>query len=151
MVVGGELSNTLIIFDLTQPPPLVVAREFPIGGKPWHPVFSPDGSKVYVPLLTDNAVLEVDPSTGTVLRRFADGFAQPHGTAISADGRYLFVSNRNAGGAAPKPGQSGHDMHDMEGKDPSNGWLTVVELSTGSVVKTLMLGASPAGMGVASP
>jgi DNA-binding beta-propeller fold protein YncE len=152
MVVGGELSNTLIIFDLTQPPPLVVAREFPIGGKPWHPVFSPDGSKVYVPLLTDNAVLEVDPSTGTVLRRFADGFAQPHGTAVSADGRYLFVSNRNAGGgAAPKPGQSGHEMHDMEGHDASDGWLSVVDLRSGTVVKTLMLGASPAGVGVASP
>lgn len=151
MVVGGELSNTLMMFDLSQPPPLVVEREFPIGGKPWHPVFSPDGSKVYVPLLTDNAVVEVDPVTGTVLRRFTEGFAQPHGTAVSADGRHLFVSNRNTGGGmAPKPGQSGHDMHDMEGEDPSNGWLTVVDLSSGEVVTTLMLGASPAGVGVAA-
>jgi DNA-binding beta-propeller fold protein YncE len=151
MAVGGELSNTLIVFDLSHPPPLVVEREFAIGGKPWHPVFSHDGSKVYVPLLTDNAVVEVDPVAGKILRRFADGFAQPHGTALSADGRYLFVSNRNTGGTMAKPGQSGHDMHDMEGKDPSNGWLSVVELSSGKVIKTLMLGASPAGVGVATP
>jgi DNA-binding beta-propeller fold protein YncE len=151
MVVGGELSNTLLVFDLSEPPPLVVAREFSVGGKPWHPTFSPDGSKVYVPLLTDNVVIEVDPIAGTVLRRFTDGFAQPHGTAVSADGRYLFVSNRNTGGGnSPKPGMSGHDMHDMEGQDPNDGWLAVVDLRTGKTVKSIMLGASPAGVGVAT-
>ena len=152
MVVGGELSNTMLVFDLTQPPPLVVSREFQIGGKPWHPSFSPDGRKVYTPLLTDNVVVEVDPFEGRVLRTFKDGFAQPHGTAVSGDGRYLFVSNRNTGGGnAPMPGMSGHDMHDMEGQNPDDGWLSVVDLQSGKTVKTLMLGASPAGVGVASP
>lgn len=146
MVVGGELSNTLMVFDLDQPPPLKPVREFAIGGKPWHPAFAPDGKHVYVPLLLDNQVVEVDPYAGTVTRRFTEGFAQPHGTVVSPDGRHLFVSNRNTGGAA-MPGMSGHDMHGADNGHGPNGWLTVVDLRSGATVKQLMLAASPAGMG----
>jgi len=148
MVVGGELSNTMLVFDLTGTPPLVPVREFTVGGKPWHPSFAPDGKVVYVPLLTDNAVAEVDPFMGIVRRRFTEGFAQPHGSVVSPDGRYLFVSNRNTGGGG-MAGMSGHDMHGKDGDTSTNGWLTVVDLASGKMVKQLMLGASPAGMGAA--
>lgn len=146
MVVGGELSNTLLVYDLTGIPPLAPVREFAVGGKPWHPSFSADGRRVYVPLLSDNAVAEVDPFSGTVLRRFTEGFAQPHGSVVSPDGRYLFVSNRNTGGGG-MAGMSGHDMHGKDGDTSSHGWLTVIDLQSGAMVKQLMLGASPAGMG----
>ncbi len=146
MVVGGELSNTVLVFDLANPPPLKPVREFAVGGKPWHPSFAPDGKHVYLPLLLDNAVAEVDPFAGIVTRRFTEGFAQPHGSVVSPDGRYLFVSNRNTGGAA-MPGMSGHDMHGPDTGHGPAGWLSVVDLRSGKTVKTLMLGASPAGMG----
>ncbi|MEO8478349.1 MAG: YncE family protein [Gemmatimonadota bacterium] len=148
MVVGGELSNTMLVYDLTGAPPLVPLREFTVGGKPWHPSFSADGKLVYVPLLTDNAVAEVDPFMGIVRRRFTEGFAQPHGSVVSPDGRYLFVSNRNTGSGG-MAGMSGHDMHGKDGDTSTNGWLTVVDIASGKMVKQLMLGASPAGMGAA--
>lgn len=147
MVTGGELSNTLLSYDLAQGPPLVPVGETPVGGKPWDGVFSPDGRRVYVTLLADNAVAEVETGTGRVVRRFIERLAQPDGMIISRDGRYLFVANRNTGGA--RPGMSGHDMHGMEGQPTDAGWLAIIEVATGKTVKTLMLGSSPTGMGAA--
>lgn len=146
MIAGGELSNTLFAFDPSRAP-LAVLRETTVGGKPWDPVFSRDGSKAYVSLLADNAVAEVDVATGRVLRRFTERLAQPDGVVLRADGRYLFVANRNTGAA--QPGMSGHEMHGMEGQRSDHGWLAIIEVATGRTVSTLMLGASPTGMGAA--
>ncbi len=152
MVIGGELSNTVLFFDLSQPPPFAPAREIAVRGKPWDPVFSPDGARVYFSLFGDNAVAEIDVASGTELRRFALGFAQPYDMIMRADGRYLFVVNQNTG-ATPKAGESAHDhMPGMEGMPASaskNGWLSVIDVATGALVKTLMLGAGPTGAGAA--
>jgi DNA-binding beta-propeller fold protein YncE len=146
MIAGGELSNTVLMWDPSTAP-LTVQREAPVGGKPWDPVFSHDGSRAYVSLLADNAVAEIDPATGAVLRRFTERLAQPDGMILRADGRYLFVANRNTG-AAPA-GVSGHDMHGMEGQDTKHGWLAIIEVASGKTISTLMLGPSPTGMGAA--
>jgi DNA-binding beta-propeller fold protein YncE len=146
MIAGGELSNTMLLWDPSRVP-LNVVRESSVGGKPWDPVFSRDGRRAYVSLLADNAVAEIDPTTGAVLRRFTERLAQPDGMILRADGRYLFVANRNTG-AAPS-GVSGHDMHGMEGQNTTHGWLAIIDVASGKTVSTLMLGASPTGMGAA--
>jgi DNA-binding beta-propeller fold protein YncE len=146
MISGGELSNTLLMWDPSAPP-LTVMREGPVGGKPWDLVFSRDGRRAYATLLADNAVAEIDAATGQVLRRFTERLAQPDGMILRADGRYLFVANRNTGAAAP--GMSGHDMHGMEGQSSTNGWLAIIEVSSGKTISTLMLGPSPTGVGAA--
>lgn len=146
MIAGGELSNTMLMWDPSSAP-LTVVREGPVGGKPWDPVFSRDGRRVYVSLLADNAVAEIDAGTGQVLRRFTERLAQPDGVILRADGRYLFVANRNTGAAAP--GVSGHDMHGMEGQNANHGWLAVIDVTSGKTISTLMLGPSPTGVGAA--
>jgi DNA-binding beta-propeller fold protein YncE len=146
MIAGGELSNTMLMWDPSAAP-LAVVREGPVGGKPWDPVFSRDGRRAYVSLLADNAVAEVDAATGQVLRRFTERLAQPDGMILRADGRYLFVANRNTGAAAP--GVSGHDMHGMEGQSSTHGWLAIIDVASGKTVSTLMLGPSPTGVGAA--
>lgn len=150
MLVGGELSNTALVYDLTGAPPLVPVREFTVGGKPWKASFSANGKLAYFPLLTENAVAEVDPFMGIVKRRFTEGFAQPQGSVVSPDGKYLFVTNRNTGGEmGAMAGMSGHEMHAKEGDATRHGWLTVIDLASGKMVKQLMLGANPAGLGAA--
>ncbi len=146
MIAGGEMSNTLFAWDPSQVP-LNVQRETAVGAKPWDPVFSTDGSRAYISLLADNAVAEVDVATGAVLRRFTDRLAQPDGVILGADGRRLFVANRNTGEG--QPGVSGHDMHGMEGHKSSDGWLAVIDIATGKTVSTIMLGTSPTGVGAA--
>ena len=147
MVAGGELSNTLLVFDLTQPPPLAPVREVTVEGKPWEPRFSPDGRTLYLTLLTKNAVAELDVATWTVRRTMEGRFAQPYGMIVRRDGRYAFVTNQNAG--AVMEGHSGHDMHGMDGKSERDGWLTVLDLATGQVKTTIMLGNGPTGAGAA--
>jgi DNA-binding beta-propeller fold protein YncE len=146
MVAGGELSNTLFFFDATARPPLTPMREVAVGGKPWDPVFSPDGRTVYVTLLADNAVAEVDVATGAVRRTFTGKLAQPYGAVLRRDGAVLFVVNQNSG--AMKPGESGHEAHGMA-HSSTEGWLTMIDTRTGAVLGTLMLGAGPTGAGAA--
>jgi DNA-binding beta-propeller fold protein YncE len=147
MVAGGELSNTLLVFDLTQPPPFTPVREIPVAGKPWEPRFSPDGRTLYLTLLSRNAVAELDVAGWSVRRTMDQRFAQPYGMILRADGRYAFVTNQNS--APVHEGHSGHAMHGMDGQNPNDGWLTVLDLASGAVHRTLMLGNGPTGAGAA--
>lgn len=147
MVAGGELSNTLLVFDLTQPPPFTPVREIAVAGKPWEPRFSPDGRTLYLTLLSRNAVAELDVATWTVRRTMDQRFAQPYGMIVRGDGRYAFVTNQNSAPVAE--GHSGHEMHGMAGMSANDGWLTVLDLVTGEVKTTLMLGNGPTGAGAA--
>ena len=81
----------------------------------------------------DDAVVVVDTGSWSVVERItAPGIVEPHGSAISADGRYLFVSNRNQKGTY--------------GSGPEVG--TVVKIATRSleVVATIEVGAEPYGI-----
>lgn len=147
MVAGGELSNTLLVFDLTRAPPLQPVAEYPLEGKPWDPRFSTDDRTVFVTLLTRNAVAEVDVAGGAVRRVLEGRLAQPYAMLVRADGRYAFVVNQNTGALAP--GQSGHEMHGMAGHTSTDGWLSVIDLRDGALVTTLMLGSGPTGLGAA--
>ena len=147
MVAGGELSNTLLVFDLTQPPPFTPVREIPVEGKPWEPRFSPDGRTLYLTLLSKNAVAELDVASWSVRRTMDQRLAQPYGMILRGDGRYAFVTNQNS--APVHEGHSGHAMHGMDGQNPNDGWLTVLDLVSGAVHSTLMLGNGPTGAGAA--
>jgi DNA-binding beta-propeller fold protein YncE len=153
LIVGGEVSNSVIAFGLGGRPPLVPSAEVAVGGKPWDPVFSPDGKHAYFSLFADSAVAELDLTGDTpkVVRAIRGGMSQPYDMIMRADGKYLFVVNQNL--APVKPGVSAHDnMPGMAGAAApgiATGYLSVIEVATGKVVKTLMLGAGPTGMGAA--
>ena len=150
MVVGGELSNSVLFFDLGKGAPLLTMREVPLAGKPWDPMFSSDGRTAYITQFGENTVTAMDAATGKVLRTYSGNLAQPYDIIISADGRYLFVVNQNTG--ATKAGQSAHDnMPGMAGHDmkATDGWLSVIDIASGKTVKTLMLGTGPSGAGAA--
>lgn len=149
LIVGGEISNTVLVFDLTKPPPFTPIAEFPVAGKPWDPVFSPDGKRAYFSLFADTAVAEVDLVAGKVTRTIAGHLAQPYDMIMRRDGKYLFVVNQNVG--APKPGVTGHEnmpgMSSAAPPPPATGWLSVINVASGKIEKTLPLGAGPTGMG----
>ncbi|MDB4915003.1 MAG: surface antigen [Gemmatimonadetes bacterium] len=149
LLVGGELSNTVMVFDLTRLPPFTPIAEFVVNGKPWDPVVSADSRHAYFSLFADSAVADVDLSTGKVVRTFTGGLAQPYDMILRTDGKYLFVVNQNLG--AVKPGASAHDnmpgMANMPAMAPRTGWLSIINVATGKVEKTLPLGMGPTGMG----
>ena len=135
MICGGQVSSTVLVYDLSKPLPLVPAGEIAIAGTPWDPVFSPDGRHAYFSLQTGNAVVEVDLAAGKVTRTFTGHFAQPYDMIMRRDGKLLFVDNENTGGGMSSA--------------PGNGWLSVIDVATGRVVKEIPLGKGPTGMGAA--
>lgn len=145
MVAGGELSNTLLVFDLTRPPPLAPIKEIAVPGKPWETRFAPDGKSVWVTTLVGNQLVQVDLSAGTVVKSIDAKLAQPYSMLLGGDGRTAFVVSQNTG--AVKPGESGHAMHGMAGMKDTDGWLSIIAIPSGKVQGTLMLGTGPTGIG----
>ena len=70
-----------------------------LGGQPWHPVFTRDGSELWVPNLTGNSVSVVETTNWSVVATVTHpALVEPHGSAVSNDGRTVFVSSQNTTG-----------------------------------------------------
>lgn len=139
IVVGGEMTNEVLVLDATQPMslPVVATLEMPAG--PWHPAFSHDGSRVWFPDNRANSVTEIDTSDWSIVREIKDArFRTPHGIALSPDGTKLYVGNRNE-----KPG--------ADGSEPGRGFVAVIDTASGRVTKLIEVGAYASGMGAAAP
>jgi YVTN family beta-propeller protein len=142
MVGGGEMSGELLVFDLAAEQPAVVHR-LGLGGKPWHPSFTPDGRFLWVPNLGANTVTVVDVATwqvADVIRHAA--LVEPHGSAVSPDGRTVFVSSRNSAGT----------YRPADGSDRRPGTVVAIDAATHEVLTVIEVGRYAAGMsGVPGP
>ncbi len=140
LVATTQLTGKLLVFDAASPQRGLVA-EVDVGTQPWHPVFSPDGSRVYFGAKDDDAVVVVETETWTVVRRItAPGIVEPHGSAVTADGRYLFVSNRNLKGT--------YTPRRAVEKNADVGTVVKIDTRTFEVVQTIEVGSYPAGISI---
>lgn len=99
LVGGGQMSGDLLVWEVTDDAPRRVAT-VNVGGQPWHPTFTPDGGEIWIPNLTANSVTVVETSGWTVAATLTHpALVEPHGTAVSPDGRTMFVTARNTSGA----------------------------------------------------
>jgi len=160
LVATTEMTGKLLIFDLSDAENPSLTRTVDVGTQPWHPVFEPGSSRVWFGLKGQNEVVGVDAGSGEILARISDpGLNHPHGSAISPDGRYLFISSNGPGGmdmgGMPMGGAEpamdhaamGHEMPEMA----TTGTLTVIDLSTHQVVKVLEMGENATGIGTRHP
>lgn len=140
LVATAQLTGKLLVFDAASPD-LELLAEVDVGTQPWHPVFAPDGSRVYFGAKDDDAVVEVETDGWTVTRRATGpGIVEPHGSAITADGRYLFVSNRNLKGTyAPQR---------EVGDNAEVGTVVKIDTETFEVVQIIEVGAYAAGISI---
>lgn len=139
MIVGGEMSGELLIFDLNDPMKPAIVEVLELGGSPWNPAYSPDGRIAYVPLKRANAVVVINMveqvQTATVT---GPGLAEPDGSAVRPDGRYVYVTNSNLDGSF----QPRYDF----GGDPS-GTVVVIDAESHDIVKVLEIENNPTGIG----
>ena len=140
LAVTAELTDSLLVFDLTNPsvPKLVRGLTMPDG--PFEPAFTPDGRSIFVTALNANRVAVVDTRDWSVgvLPEHA-GFGQPHGIAISPDGSRVFVGNRHQLGG----------VHDHTGGRPTGtGTVVAICLETKAVDTVLSVGHYAAGLGM---
>ena len=139
LVVGGEMTGKVLVMDATEhmAPPVVTTVD--VEAAPWHPVFSRDGSRMYIGNRVGNAVTVIDATNWTVVETIRDErFASPHGIALSHDGSKLYVGNRNTRPAT-------------DGEEPGNGFVAVIDTSNGKVMKLIEVGRYAAGLGTANP
>lgn len=138
LVATAQLTGKLLVFD-AEGPDLRLIREIEVGAQPWHPVYSPDGGRVYFGAKDDDAVVVVETDGWTVAKRItAPGIAEPHGSAVAGDGRWLFVSNRNQKGTYV-PSRPVEDNAQV-------GTVVKIDTRTLEVVQTIEVGAYPAGI-----
>ena len=140
LVATAQLTGKLLVFDATTPD-LELLTEVDVGTQPWHPVYAPDGSRVYFGAKDDDAIVEVETEGWTVTRRATGpGIVEPHGSAITADGRYLFVSNRNQRGTYT-PRREVEDNAEV-------GTVVKIDTETFEVVQVIEVGAYAAGISI---
>ena len=140
MVAGGQVSGELLIFDLSDPQPALV-KSIPVGGQPWHPSFSNDGTTVWVPNQSANTVTVVDTETWTVIDVIRHpALAEPHGSAVSPDGNTVYVSGRNVAGT----------YQSISGDQARPGTVVAIDIDTHSVIAVIEVGRYAAGMSVSS-
>ncbi len=145
LVGTGELTGLLLVFGLEDPAHPEHRQSIEVGKRPWHPVFGDESAVVYVPNKESNTVSVVDLELGLDEADIGGpGLAQPHGSALSRDGRFLFVSNNNT-----------RDTHGMEehagaGHDANPvGSVVVIDTEELSIVKVIEVGHNPTGLSAA--
>ena len=143
LAVTSQLANQMLIYDTSNPAKPVLAKTIAMEKGPFEPVFTHDGTQLFVTNLDANKVSAVDVATWQVSAVIeSPGFGQPHGVALSPDGKYLWVSNRHQSGGA----------HDHEGqKATAKGTAVAICIPTRTAETVIEVGNYAAGMGVAVP
>ncbi len=113
-----------------------------LGGKPWHSVFSTDGSVLYAAnfMLNNFAVINTsDKSFQTYgMGDGTDGLSQPHGIEISDDQSHVFISGRNTTGA--------YTPRNDFGDNSLAGTVTFISTADNSITKVLEIENFGSGM-----
>jgi len=137
LIAGGQRTGQLLFFDARRAPSLSVTDTVQVGTQPWHPVITRDGATAYVPNKESHSVSVVDLEERTVTATIeGEGLAQPHGTVLSPDGRYLFVSNNNRNGT-----------YTPSGDNSDAGTVAVIDTETREVTSVIEVGTYPTGLG----
>lgn len=143
MVGTGQVSGKLLVFDLSNPLNPQVTDTISVNAQPWHPVYSPNGKYVYFGNKGAHTVTVIDmeaKKVDTVIE--GEGLAQPHGAALSADGKYLYVTNNNLDGTYNPEGIS--DNQELPGT------VTVINTETRTIEKVIEVGRYPTGIGTSN-
>jgi len=139
MVATGQVSGQLLIFDISSPVSPQMTGSVEVGAQPWHPVYSPDGQYVYFGNKQDNSVSVVNMESRSVEAILEGvGLAQPHGSALSADGKYLYISSNNLNGMYNPDGRESGDL---------TGTVTIINTKTRTIEKVIEVGRNATGVG----
>jgi DNA-binding beta-propeller fold protein YncE len=149
LVASGELSAELLVFDVTTPLLPKFVRAFKVEAQPFDPIFSPDGRYVIVGNKAANAISVVDMEKYQVSVLRGAGIVQPHGTAVSPDGKWIYVSNNNLSAPAGS-GQGAHAMHTAQAaaQPAGPGTIVVINAQSRQVEKVITVGHNASGIAV---
>ena len=143
LAVTAELTDELMVFDLSDPREPKLSRTVPMPDGPFEPLFTGDGRWIYVTCLGGNRVAVVDTRSWEVPAVIEhEAFAQPHGVALSPDGQHVFIGSRHQLGGT----------HDHQGGKPTGaGTVVAICAATRTPEEVIGVGNYAAGMGTPVP
>ena len=138
LYVSAKGTGNLIVIDTGTK---TIVAQVNIGPGPMHISVKSDGSKIYVPSMMGNyvAVVEKNGTTWTKTKQITHpGIHLPHGSDLTADDKYLYISSRNNdGGFTPE--------FTVTGEGPP-GTLCIINTQTDEVIKLIELEEFSAGL-----
>jgi YVTN family beta-propeller protein len=145
--ISSQLDNQLLVLDISDPSNIQLIDSVTVGEYPWHPKFTPDGSKVYVGNNLSHTVSIVNTTTRQEEMQIgvgdgSDGLAQPHGLVISPSGNFVYVSNRN------KNIPAGYTPRHNFGDNANTGTVVILNTQTNSIEKVIEIEKFPSGMAI---
>ena len=146
LAASGELSGQVLLFDVTDRMKPKFLRSWKVEAQPFDPIYTRDGRYVVVPSKAANAISIIDTQTNDVKVLRGTGIVQPHGTAVSTDGRWVYVSNNNLNMPA-----GAHDMHAGHTgpiQPAGAGTIVVIDTRSMSIAKVIEVGHNASGIAV---
>lgn len=138
--VSCRKTNKLLVYDAVTH---TIIKEIEFTSHPMQISITPGGNKLYVNLMGANKVAVVQ-KTGTdwAISSFIESlaFSMPYGSAISADGQYVYVTNCNQ--------MNAYEPHyAVPGRLQSSN-VIIISTATNEVVRILDMGAYATGLAV---
>lgn len=139
MIGTSEGKAMAFFYDLTDPLNPTAVDSVSVEHMPWHPIYSPDGKRIFFGNKMMNTVTVLDAKSHDVLKVIkGNGISEPHGSALSVDGKRLFISNNNLKGGY-KPMDSSVDA-------ASVGTVVVINTDSYEIEKVIEVGANATGL-----
>ncbi len=144
-------TGEMVEIDVSNPAHRFIADSIMIGGQPWHPTFTDDGTRVYVGNLANNNFSVINTADNSVQSFGAgdgsDGLSQPHGIEYykSDTGvERVFISGRNV--IANRVNGTGYLSRYDFGDNEKIGTVVVIDATTNTIEKVLEIENFGSGM-----
>jgi DNA-binding beta-propeller fold protein YncE len=151
LAASTQLTGKLLGFDVSAGTPRLLggADVLPFG---YQIAWAPDGESVWLGDQRSGAVTQVSALTWTVAGVVHDSaFAEPHGVAVSPDGKTVFISSHGTQTAAapPTPMDTMHGgMHAGMNAPHTRGTLTFIDAHTRKVIRVVDVGRYATAIGL---
>lgn len=151
LAMSAELSHTVFFFDIAEDPlnPRQVAA-VDVEAQPFDPVFTPDGRTLWLGNKSANTITAIDAEIHEVVAVLDDPrVRQPHGAAVSADGRWVLISSTNV-----RPDHAMHEQADHESGDAGEpassgaGSIVVIDAASREIEAVIDVGNNATGIAV---
>jgi DNA-binding beta-propeller fold protein YncE len=159
LAISGEISHTVHLFDISanplEPSHVGVVE---VESQPFDPIFTGDGRTVWIGNKLADRITAIDVARMEVVTVLDDPrIRQPHGAALSADGRFVLISNTNVRephdmmmmAAGDPPGHDHHPHHDPgERVVGGPGSVAIIDAESGTLVGVVQVGQNATGIAV---
>lgn len=161
LAISGEVSNTVHFFDISEDP--LNPRHLglvEVESQPFDPIFTRDGRTVWLGNKMADRITAIDVGSLQVTKVLEDPrIRQPHGAAVSADGRFVLISSTNV--REPHDmmmmahgDDHGHHDHHHDDLEPGErvvggpGSIAIIDAASGMLINVIEVGQNATGIAV---